>query len=201
VFLLWAIAFVPLFAALRSHLRVPPPYRSLLGAGVFCASAVAALWLLGREEQPRLRAWRIFFGLRAMSVTPLLLAVVDGLAEQGWPSGRINQPIAHLLILILTLTIPVFLTGLCALLRSYRLAGVLALVTGLASLVDGVLLLRAISPIKGWRFRLADILDAVILGSKVEAYISIPTGMVLIIGGLMTFRAAKARAVAARTTP
>jgi hypothetical protein len=201
VFVLWAIAFMPLYAALRSYLHVPALHRSLIGTGVFCASAVAALWLLGREKQLTLRAWRIFFVLRAMSVTPLLLTVVDGIAEQGWPSGRFNKPIAHLLLLILTMTIPTFLTGLCALIRTYRLAAALAILTGLASLVDGVLLIRATSPFRGRSLSLVDLLDVVMFGSKVETYLSIPMGIALIVGGIVIFRAVKARAIAARTTP
>jgi hypothetical protein len=201
VFVVWAIGFVPLFAALRSFLHVPPLYRSLIGTGLFCAPAVAALWFLGREKHPTLRAWRIFFALRAMLLIPLLLTIVDGIAEEGWPRGRYNRAVANVLLMIITMIVPAFLAGLCALIRTYRLAGMLALVAGLASLVDGVLLLRA-----SWRFsissqRLSTVLNIVGFGSKVESYLSIPIGIALIVGGIMTLRAARARAVASRATP
>ncbi len=199
-FVVWAIGFLPLFAALRSLLHVPPLYRSLIGAGLFCASAVAALWLLGREKHPTLRAWRIFFVLRMMLLTPLLLAIADGIAEEGWPRGRFNRVIAKVLLMIITMAVPTFLTGLCALIRTYRLAGVLALVAGLLSLVDGVLLLRA-----SWRFsifslRLSTVLDIVGFGSKLESYLALPIGIALIVGGIMTLRAAGSRALASRAT-
>ena len=191
VFVVWAIGFVPLFAALRSLLHVPPLYRSLIGTGLFGASAVAALWLLGREKHPTLRAWRIFFVLRAMLLTPMLFAIVDGLAEEGWPRGRFNQGIANVLLMIITMTVPAFLTGLCALIRTYRLAGVLALVAGPLSLVDGFLLLRA-----SWRYsvsslRLSTVLGIIGFGSKLESYLAIPLGIALIVGGIMTLRAAQ----------
>ena len=199
VFVLWMIAFVPLFAALRSHLHLPPLYRCLVGTAVFCAPAVAALWLLGREKQRMLFAWRIFFLLWLILLSPLLLTIVDGIAEQGWPSGRHNKPIAHLLILDLTLAVPAFLTAVCALLRTYRLASVLALVAGLVSVVDGYYLIRATAPSKGWSFNLVDILDIVLFGTKVASRIAIPIGIALIIGGILTFRAARAaRRVPAR---
>jgi len=200
VFVVWAIGFLPLFTALRSHLHMPPSYRCLLGAGVFCAPAVAALWLLGREKHPTLRVWRVLFVVWMMLLIPVLLAIVDGVAEQGWPRGRMNRSIARLLIYILTLTVPAFLTGLGALLRTYRVAGVLALTTGLASIVSGVLLLRATWPYKT-PLRLVEVLDVVLFGSKMDSYLSIPVGMVLIVGGIMTLRTAWVRTVASRTTP
>ena len=72
-FVVWAIAFVPLFAALRSYLHVPPFYRSLIGTGVFCAPAVAALWFLGGEKHPTLRVWRVGFVLWMIFLVPVLL--------------------------------------------------------------------------------------------------------------------------------
>jgi hypothetical protein len=193
VFMLWAVAFVPLFAECRSLLNVPLLQRSLIGTGVFCAPAVAALWFLGREKQLTLRVWRTVFVVWAMLLLPLLLAVAEGFVEEGWPRGKFNKPIEHILILILILTIPAFLTGLCALIRTYRLASALALVTGLLYLVNGVLLIRATAPAKGLRLRFDYVLDLVLLGAQLGSYLSIPIGIGLIVGGIMTFRAARAR--------
>ncbi len=194
VFVISAIAFVPIFAAIGSFLSARPLCRCLIGTGVFCAPAVAALWFLGREKQPTLRVWRIFFVVWAMLVLPLLLTVADGVAAQGWPSGKFNEPIAHLLILILTLAVPAFLTSLCSLIRTYRLVSALALVTGLLYLVNGHLLTRATAPARGLRLRFETVLDLVLLGSQMGSYLSLPIGIALIVGGIMTFRAAGARA-------
>jgi hypothetical protein len=201
VFVVWALGFAPLFAALRSFLHVAPIYRSLIGAGLFWASAAAAMWFLGRERQPRLRAWRVFFVMRAMILLPLILTVVDGIAENGWPSGRFNRGIAKVLLMIITMTVPVFLTSVFALIRTYRLAGMFALVAGLSSLVNGVLLLRA-----SWRFsitsqNLSTVLDIIGFGSKLESYLAIPLGIALIVGGIVTFRSARALPVALSAMP
>jgi hypothetical protein len=192
VFAVWAIGFLPLFAALRSHLHVPPLYRILIGTGVFCAPAVAALWLLGRDKQRTLRAWRTFLAVRVMLLIPLILTVVDGIADEGWPRGRFNRGIAKVLLMVITMAVPTFLAGVSALIRTYRVAGVLALVAGLSSIVDGVLLLRA-----SWRFsmatqRLSSILDILGFTSKVESYLAIPMGIALVVGGVVIFRAAGA---------
>ncbi|MBN1610959.1 MAG: hypothetical protein JW940_30290 [Polyangiaceae bacterium] len=194
-FLVWAIGFVPLFAAFRSQLQGPPLHRSLIGSGLLCATAVAALWLLGREKHPTLRAWRVVFVLWAMLLTPLLLTIVDGIAEQGWPRGRYNQTTANVLLMVITMTVPAFVTGLCALIRTYRLAGVMALVAGLACLVDGVLLLQATARVRPSVVPLTSVLNILAVGSKVESYLAIPAGIALIVGGIMTLRAARARAV------
>jgi hypothetical protein len=201
VFLVWALGFVPLFVALRSYLDVPPLYRSLIGSGLFGASAVAALWLLGREKHPTLRAWRLVFVLWAVLLTPLLLTIVDGIADQGWPRGRYNQTTANVLLMVITMTVPALLTSLCALIRTYRLAGVLALVAGLVSVVDGVLLLEATSRVRPSVIRLTSVLNIVAVGSKVESYLAIPIGLALVVGGVMTLRAASARTPASRATP
>jgi hypothetical protein len=194
LFVLWALAFVPLFAALRTVLPASPAWRSLIGTAVFAVPAVAALWFLGREKQRTLSVWRIVFVVWALLLLPLLLSVADGLATEGWPRGRFNKAIAHLLILIFVATIPAFLTGLCALTRSYRLASALALVTGLAYLVNGVFLIRATAPAKGLRMRFESVLDLILFGAQMESYLSIPMGVALTVGGIMTFRAARARA-------
>jgi ACR3 family arsenite efflux pump ArsB len=155
---------------------------------------VAALWFLGRERQRTLSVWRIVFVVWALLLLPLLISVADGLATEGWPRGRFNKAIARLLILILITTIPAFLTSLCALTRTYRLASALALVTGLAYLVNGVLLIRATAPAKGLRLRFESVLDLILFGAQMASYLSIPVGVALTVGGIMTFRAARARA-------
>jgi hypothetical protein len=197
LFAVWAIAFVPLFAALHSHLHLPPLPRSLMATGVFCASAAAGLWFLGWEKHPRLRAWRIFFVLWAILLLPLLLAVAAGIAEEGWPRGRGNRTTARVVLMVVTMSIPAFLAGLAALLRTYRLAGGLALVSGLVSLVDGVLLLRITSRVRFSTLDLSSVLDILAGGSKLEGYLAMPAGVALIVGGIMTFRAARVRAISA----
>jgi hypothetical protein len=194
VLVLWAIGFVPLFAALRSLLHASPLYRSLMGTGLFWAPALAALWFLGGEKQRTLRAWRIVFVLWAVLLTPLLLTIVDGIADEGWPRGRYNRTTANVLLMVITMTVPVLLTGLCALLRTYRSAGVLALVAGLAGLVDGVLLLQATSRVRPSAVPLTSVLNILAVGSKMESYLAIPMGLALIVGGTMTLRAVRARA-------
>ena len=114
LFGLWALAFVPLFAALRTVLTAPPVWRSLIGTAVFSAPAVAALWFLGREKHRTLRVWRIVFVVWALLLLPLLISVADGLAAEGWPRGRFNKAIARMLISVLILTVPAFLASLCA---------------------------------------------------------------------------------------
>src|SRR5664279_3357027 len=106
VFALWALAFVPVFAALRTVLTASPVWRSLIGTAVFSAPAVAALWFLGREKNRTLGVWRIVFVVWALLLLPLLLSVADGLAAEGWPRGKFNRAIARLLVSILILTIP-----------------------------------------------------------------------------------------------
>jgi hypothetical protein len=193
LFVLGAMALVFLFGMLRHRLHVDPLNSSLVGTGVLCASAVVALWLLGREKHPVLRAWRIFFALRAIFLTPLILNIADGLTEYGWPSGRMNRSIAPILLLVILLAVPAFLTGLGALARTYRVAGVLALVSGATSVVVGAFLFRATASFRHRPIVLGDVLNNVMFGAKVETYISIPIGIVLIVGGIMTLRAALAR--------
>src|SRR6266540_2628468 len=95
LFVLWALAFVPLFAALRTVLVASPAWRSLIGTAVFSAPAVAGLWFLGRERQRTLHVWRIVLVVWALLLLPLLLSVADGLAAEGWPRGRFNKAIAR----------------------------------------------------------------------------------------------------------
>jgi hypothetical protein len=182
-----------LFGMLRHRLNFDALNSSLVGTGVLGASAVAALWFLGREKHAGLRAWRIFFAVRAIYLAPLILNIADGLAEHGWPSGRFNRPIAHILLLLILLAAPTFLTGLCALARTYRVAGVLALVSGVTSIVVGRFLIRATTSFRHRPIVLGDVLNNVMFGAKVETYISIPIGIVLIVGGIMTLRSVLAR--------
>jgi hypothetical protein len=197
---IWTLGFFALFTALRSHVHLSAFHRCLVGGGVLCVTAVPAFWFLGKEVQASLRIWRIFFAAWAQLVTPLILTIADGIASEGWPTGRFNRPIAHLLSLLLTLTIPAFLTGLVALIRSYRLAGVFAVATGVTYFARSIALIRAAVPIKVWPIRPVDVLDFVVLSAKVLAYISIPMGIALVVGGIMTLRAVRARTLAARTT-
>jgi len=190
-FALGTVAFVPLFAAIRSFPNVLPIYRSLIGTGVFCALAVAALWFLGREKQLALRAWRLFFVLWATLLLPLLLTVASGLAAEGWPSGKLNRPIARLVILGLALAVPAFLTGVGALVRAYRSTSVLAVVTGLLYLFNGALLIQATSPAKGLRLQFKSVLDVLVFGCQIGSYLSVPIGVVLMVGGIMTLRRAR----------
>jgi hypothetical protein len=86
-----------------------------------------------------------------------------------------------------------FITGLCALIRTYRVAGVLAFVSGVTSIVVGAFLIRATAPFRHRSIVLGDVLNNVMFAAKVETYISIPIGIVLVVGGIMTLRAALAR--------
>jgi hypothetical protein len=193
LFVLGAVMLVFLYGMLRHRLHVNPLNGSLVGTGLFGASAVGALWFLGREKRPALRAWRILFAARAIFLTPLILNIADGLAEHGWPSGRGNRPIAHIVLLVILLAVSAFITGLCALIRTYRVAGVLAVVAGLASGVVGALLIPATASFRHRSIVLGDVLNNVMFAAKVETYISIPLGIVFIAGGIMTLRAALAQ--------
>jgi hypothetical protein len=196
-FAIWTIGFVPLYGWLCLVFKYHAVHRSLIGTAVYLVSAVLALLVLGRDPRRTLLAWRIGFVAWALLLLPLLLNVAQGLAQEGWPRGRFNRQVAHLLILVLIFSVPAFLTSLCALVRTYRVAGVLAYVTGLAYLWNGELLLRATAPAKGWVLRFEDVLDVVLFGSQVATHVSKPVGIVLIIGGLLTLRAVQTRTPAA----
>jgi hypothetical protein len=192
-FALWAIGFVPLFVAVRSFLHMTAFQRSLIGTAVLCACAVAASFLFGGDKRRSLRVWRILYLLWALALTPLVLVIAEGLAEHGWPSGRFNRHIASLLRLVLLVTVPAYLTGISASIKSYRLTGVLAVVTGLLSVVGGIFMFDATSPFRHRSVPLVDVLDVLMFGAKVETYVSIPVGIVFVVGGILTFRAARAR--------
>ncbi len=192
LFALWALSYVPIVVAVRSRLPAAPFRRSLLGAAAFWVSAVAGFWLLGRQRNRTLLVWRVVFALLAMFLVPLLLTIAVGVADQGWPSGRFNRPIAHVLTLVLGVSIPAFLLGLLALLRMYRVAAVLALLTGLDLLALAIPLLRATSPIKIFPIHLDRLLDVVAFFAKLVSYLAIPIGVAFVAGGIMMFRAAQA---------
>jgi hypothetical protein len=130
-----------------------------------------------------------------MIVLPVQLTAVEGVAAEGWPRGEHNKVVAELLILVFVLTLPAFLTSLLGLLRTYRLASGVALLTGLAYLVNGVLLVRATAPSKGWWFDLGSVLNIILTGAKMGSYLSIPVGLGFIVGAAMVFRAARAETV------
>ena len=189
--LVWAIGFVPLYALLCSWLPMRPIFRALIGTGVFCGPVVPAFWFLGREQRRTLRIWRIFFVAWGVLLLPLLLTAAEGLAAEGWPRGRFNRQIAEILTVVLVFAVSGFVASLPALVRTYRLASAVAVATGLAYLVNTVFLLRATAPAKGLRLQWEDVLDVVLLGAQFGSYLSIPIGIALIVGGIMTFRAAR----------
>jgi hypothetical protein len=140
-----------------------------------------------------LRVWRIVFVLRMMLVVPLILTIAVGLAAEGWPGGKMNRPIARLLILLITITVPSFVTGLCALTKSYRLTGLLALLAGLSSIVAGGLLIHGGGPMRAAPLRFTDLLGLVVAGARLETYVAIPLGVVLGVGGVIMLRRVLAR--------
>jgi hypothetical protein len=75
----------------------------------------------------------------------------------------------------------------------YRLAGALALLTGLLYLVNSVFLFRATAPAKGLRLQFESVLDLFLLGAQLVSYVAIPVGVALLVGGSLTFRAARLR--------
>jgi hypothetical protein len=196
-FAIWTVGFVPLYGLLCLVFKVQPAVRSLVGTGVFATSAVLALLVLGRDPRRTLLACRIGLAAWALLLLPLLLTVAQGFAEEGWPRGRFNRQVAHLLILVLVFTVPAFLTGLLALVRTYRVAAVLAYLTGLAYQWNGELLLQATAPAKGWVLRFQDVLDIVLFGSQVGSHVSKPMGIALMVGGVLMAWAARARAMPA----
>lgn len=194
LFVIGTLALVAVYAVFRHRLKTFPLHSSLVVTGVWCAAAVAGLWFLGREKRPMLRAWRIVFLVRAIYVFPLILNIVDGLMEFGWPSGRFNRPIGKILSLIIPLAASAFLTGLVTLIRSYRVAGVLAFLSGIASIVLGVYLIPATRSLRHLSITLGDVLNNIMFQTKYEIYVAFPMGIVFIVGGILLFGAAVARA-------
>ena len=192
-FLLWAFAFFPLLLALRSHLPTPQLYRCLIGLGGFFVPAGLAFFLLGKEQRRMVFVWRIVFVVWLALLFPLLFTVVDGIAGEGWPQGRFNRALAHMLILIFIMIIPTFLAGLAALIRAVRVAAVFALLSGVAYLATSPFLFRAAKPIKDLLRPLVTVVDVIAVWSKILSYVCIPVGVGLIVGGILTLRAARSR--------
>ena len=164
-----------------------------MGGGVFFVTALAAFFLLGRDKNRGLRTYRIFLVAWAVVVFPQLFTIIDGIAQEGWPSGRFNRTIAKLLTLNLVLMAPAFLTGLVALIKLPRVAGGLALFTGLNSVVTGIFLVRAAAPITNLRRPLTTILDLIVVGTKLLGFLTIPVGIALVIVGILSIRSASSR--------
>lgn len=192
VFVVGLLGLGTLFVVLREHLPQDPRVRTGIGTGLLAAAGASAFFLFGRESRRMLGAWRLFFAGWGLLLVPLLITIALGLAEQGWPTGRFNKPVARLLTWIFVATIPAFLTGLAALMRTYRLTGVLAMLSGLASLACSWWLFKETTPIK---LKVMLPLDTVlhIIGflSKLVAFSSIPVGLALVVGGFLTLRAAR----------
>ena len=193
-FLVGMLGFAALYVALRPHLPLKPLPRSLLGVGVLVVAGAAAFFLFGRETQRRLQVWRIVFSAWALLLAPLLITIAFGLAEEGWPQGRFNKPVARLLIWIFITTIPAFLTGLTALIRTYRLTAWLAMLSGLSSLCSSYFLFVETAPIKlSVMLPLTHVLNIIGFFSKLVAFAAIPVGIASAVGGFVTLRAARQR--------
>ena len=191
--LLWLLAFFPLLLKLHGRLPEAPARRGLIGGGVFLGSALAAFLLLGRDKHRGLRITRMVLVAWAVILFPQLFLIVDGIVQEGWPSGRFNRPIAKLLTLNLAVMAPTFLTSLVALMKLPRVAGGLALLSGLNAIVTGFFLLRVAAPITHLRRPLTSVLDAIVVGTKLLSYLTIPMGVALVVVGILSFRAARER--------
>jgi hypothetical protein len=194
LFVIGSLALVALYALFRHRLKTSPLYSSLVVTGVWCATAVAGLRFLGREERALLRAWRIGLLVTATYFLPLILNIADGLVEFGWPSGRFNRPIAKILTLLIPLSASAFLTGLVMHIRAYRVAGALAFLSGIASIVLGAYLIPATQSLRRLSITLGEVLNNVMFQAKYETYAAIPMGLALLIGGVLIFWKTRARA-------
>jgi len=192
LFVVWALSFIPFFPYVHLRWNGPPIQRSALAAALFFASTLAAEWALGREKRRALVAWRFVFVSWATLFLPVLLIATEGIASEGWPQGKHNKVVAELLTLDFVLTLPAFLLSILAVIRSYRAVSAVALATGLAYLVNGVLLVRATEASKGFWFDLGSVLNIVLTGAKMGSYASIPAGLVFIAGAILIFRATRA---------
>jgi hypothetical protein len=190
---LWLLGLVPLFAALHTHVPGNPFHRCMIGTALLALPTVAAFWLLGRDANRTVRVWRIVFVVWMLLLAPFLINIADGLAEEGWPTGRFNRSIARVLSMFLTVSIPSYVAGVFAALKLPRLTGLLAIVAGIVALSSSATLFDATAPIPGLRFHLVSILDVVALGAKSVTYLAIPMGVALVVGGAMTLRSARAR--------
>lgn len=191
-FVVWALAFIPLFPYVHLRWNGPPIQRSALAAALFFASALIVEWALGREKRRALLVWRFVFVSWATLFLPVLLIATEGIASEGWPQGRHNKVVGELLTLDFILTVPAFILAILAVIRSYRVLSALALATGLAYLVNGVLLVRATQGSKGFWFDLGSVLNIILTGAKMGSYASIPVGLVFIAGAVLIFRATRA---------
>lgn len=193
LFVLGTLALLAAYALLRHRVKTNPLYSSLVVTGVWCATAVAGLWFLGRERRPMLRAWRIAFLVRATYLFPLILNITDGLIEYGWPSGRFNRPIARILTLIIPLAASAFLTGLMVHIRTYRVTGLLAMLSGVTSIVLGVYLIPATESLMPLSISIGDVLNNVMFLSRLERFAAIPLGVVFIFAGILILMTPMAR--------
>jgi hypothetical protein len=188
---LWWLGFLPLAFLLHAHLPKVPLWRTLIGVGIFSIPVLLALGILRRDPGRAARVWRFVLVGWALLLFPLFFTIIDGIAQEGWPRGRFNRVIAHMLTVLLGLLIPVFLTGLCALVQGYRAASGLALAAGLNHLILGIYLLRAAAPIKDLLRPQQNRLDIIAVGAKLLSYLTLPVGVLLVIGAILLFRAVR----------
>lgn len=193
LFVLGTLALIAVYGLYRHRVGTNPLYSSLVVTGVWGVLAVAGLWFLGREKRPMLRAWRIALLVRAVYLLPLLLNILDGLVEHGWPTGRFNRPIANILTFIIPLAALGFLTGLIMQIRTYRVAGAFAFLSGIASVVLGVYLIPVTKSIRALSITPGDVLNNVMLETKYESYATIPLAVVFIVAGVLILWAARTR--------
>jgi hypothetical protein len=196
LFVIGTLALMAAYALFRHKVQTNPLYSSLVVSGVWAVVAVAGLWFLGRDKRPMLRAWRIFMGVCAIYLMPLLLNIGDGLAEHGWPQGRFNRQIAQILSLLIPLVAPIFVTGLVALIRLPRVAGVLAILSGASSIVLTVYLIPASKAVLHLSITLGDVLNNVMFVVKLENYAGIPMGVAFVVGGILMLLGARKRVAA-----
>jgi hypothetical protein len=193
LFVVGTLALVAVYGLFRHKVKTDPLYSCLVATGVWAAAAVAGLWFLGRERRPMLLAWRIAFLVLATLAFPVILNIIDGLVEFGWPSGRFNRPIGRILSMHIPLMALAFLPGLITHLRTYRVAGLFSILAGIATIVLGAYFLPATQGIRKLTIVLGDVLNNVMFGAKLESYAAIPMGVAFIVGGILVFRAARAR--------
>ncbi len=198
LFVVGTLAMVAAYALLRYRLKTNPLYSSLIVTGVWCAMAVAGFWFLGRERRTFLHALRIAFLVRTTYLLPLLLNILDGLVEFGWPTGRF-RPIARILSFLIPLAASAFLTGLVVHIRAFRVAGVLAILTGGASIVLGVYLLPATQSLVRLSITLGEVLNNIMFMAKLERYVAIPLGVALIVVGILMLVKARSSIRTARS--
>lgn len=199
LFVVGTLALVAAYGLLRHRLKTNPLHSSLIVTGVWCAAAVAGLWFLGRERRPLLSALRVALLVRTTYLLPLLLNVVDGLVEFGWPSGRFNRPIGRILSFLIPLAASAFLTGLVVHIRAFRVAGVLAILTGGASIVLGVYLLPATQSLVRLSITLGEVLNNTMFMAKLERYLAIPLGVVFVVVGILMLVKARSSITASRS--